>query len=210
MSAGYFLNWQVNAEEMLTWTTSVNTSNKALSGRLVDCDGRVVDQFACKRSASSPDFLTWRTGLDWRQPAWGKWRLNASLDVQLASGALASGEQFSLGGVDTVRGYYDYEQSGDWGFQPTGVGHPPSGWKRQAFGPPRWRSSIAVCLLQNALPGQTASAQLGSAGFGLRVDVAKGLQLSADAARTFLKPADQWRAGSTSPRPSANGAPTSA
>lgn len=208
VSAGYFLNWQVNAEQMLTWTTSVNTSNKALSGRLVDCDGRVVDQFACKRSASSPDFLTWRTGLDWRQPVWGKWRLNASLDVQLASGALASGEQFSLGGVDTVRGYYDYEQSGDWGAN-----------SRLELVTPIWLDAVGVratslafidrgfVKLQNALPGQTASAQLGSAGFGLRVDVAKGLQLSADAARTFFetsrpvdsgeyKPATkrQWRA----------------
>lgn len=208
VSAGYFLNWQVDADQALTWTTSVNTSNKALSGRLVNCDGRVMDQFACKRSASSPDFLAWRTGLDWRRPAWGKWRLNASLDVQVASGALASGEQFSLGGPDTVRGYYDYEQSGDWG----------ANGRVELVSPVwlDWASVRATSLvfidrgfvkLQNALPGQTASAQLGSAGLGMRVDAAKGLQLSVDAARTFFetsRPVDtgaqapatkrQWRA----------------
>lgn len=208
VSTGYFLNWMVDAEQSLTWTTSINTSNKALSGRLVNCDGRVLDQFACKRSASGPDFLVWRTGLDWRRPVWGQWRVNASLDVQAASGALASGEQFSLGGADTVRGYYDYEQSGDWGAN-----------SRVELVSPiwlDWANAKATSLvfidrgfvkLQDALVGQTASAQLGSAGLGLRVDAAKGLQLSVDAARTFFetsRPVDsgayapatkrQWRA----------------
>jgi hemolysin activation/secretion protein len=182
LSAGYNLMWTGQDDRQLGFSTSAVTSSHALSGRQVNCDGTQTDQFACKRSGSSPDFLAWRTGLDYKsQPLWGRWRLTASSELQLASGPLASGEQYSLGGQDTVRGYYDFEQAGDWGWSARLEALSPTvldaaGWRAHAL---LFYDRGFVALI-DPLIGQQGHAHLGSRGLGLRLDGALGLQLSLD------------------------------
>lgn len=181
LSAGYNLNWSASENRTVGLSTSVVTSSEGISGREVNCDGRRLDQFECKRQGSSPDFLAWKAGLDYQGPAWGRWRINANGDVQISSGPLASGEQYSLGGPDTVRGYYDYEQSGDWGWSA----------RLELVTPPwleigSWRSTALAfydrgfVLLKEPQAGQQSRAHLGSYGLGWRLDNGQGLQVSTD------------------------------
>lgn len=184
---GYSLTWTGKDGSQLGFNTSANTSNHALSGRLVNCDGRQLDQFACKRSGASPDFLAWRVGLDYKQPFADGWRLSMSAETQQASGPLASGEQYTLGGKDSVRGYYDYEQSGDWGWAARAeVSSPPlfnlSGWKSLGLA---FFDRGFVALI-DPLEGQLRRANLASYGLGWRLENGKGLLLSLDVAQPIF------------------------
>jgi hemolysin activation/secretion protein len=186
VSLGYSLRWLSAEGESLDVSTTAVVSNQALSGRLVDCDGDRVQQFECKRSGARPDFLAWKLMLDWNSPLWGAspWRISAHADLQLASGPLVSGEQYSLGGVDTVRGYYDYEQSGDRGWNTRVEIISPArtlagDWRLQAL--VFWDRGYVA--LQDAQEGQVVSAHLGSLGLGLRSNQVKGLSWALDVAR---------------------------
>jgi hemolysin activation/secretion protein len=123
-----------------------------------------------------------RLGWSRRAPIFKTWRLNLNADLQLASGPLASPEQFGAGGAESVRGYFDYEQVGD------------QGWALRAdLNTPPWvlgsgqltglvffdRAGLRTF---NAQAGQLPTAQMGSAGLGLRGEHASGLQVAMDLA----------------------------
>lgn len=184
VSAGYNLTWMPSDEKTLSANVGVVTSNAALAGRRVLCDGERLEQFACKRFGARPDFLAWQGGGSYTGPLWAGWRVLSKFDAQLASGPLVSGEQYSLGGSETVRGYYDYEQSGDTGAQ----------FKLELISPSAsfaddWRASGLAffdrgwVVVHQALSGQVAQAHLASVGLGARVDSGSGLQLSIDLAK---------------------------
>lgn len=188
LSLGYDANWALGERSSVVASTSLVTSSGAWAGRKVDCDGRVnTEQFECKRNGARPNFLAWRLSVDYSLPVFSTWRVNLGADTQLASGPLVSGEQYSLGGADTVRGYYDFEQSGD------------GGWltRLELVTPPmtlaeKWdltvltfadRGSVSI---QEPLEGQMRHANLASVGLGLRLKGARGLSLSVDAARPLF------------------------
>ncbi|MGR8920455.1 MAG: ShlB/FhaC/HecB family hemolysin secretion/activation protein [Gammaproteobacteria bacterium] len=79
----------------------------------VDAGGTTIPEFANKRAFARPNFVFLRATADYNR-AW-LWDSNLSLefDAQLASVALVSNEQFSLGGVDTVRGYFEAQTLAD-------------------------------------------------------------------------------------------------
>jgi len=163
------------ADATLTWGTA------GLGGRMVDCNGVRTNQFACKRNGASPDFQVLKLGLSRKQPLWAKWTLNLHADLQLASGPLSSQEQYGAGGVDSVRGYYEFEQVGDQGAQLRLEMLSPSvldweGVSVQALG----FYDRAVVREQQPLPGDIASVQLGSYGLGLRMAAGQGLKVSLD------------------------------
>jgi hemolysin activation/secretion protein len=185
---GYDLNWQGKEDASNTgFHVSVNTSFQDVSARQVDCEGVQDDQFDCKRAGAKADFMVLKIGFDHSRDIGSGWRVQGKLDAQLASGPLVSGEQYSLGGVDTVRGYYDYEQVGDvgWHYQlnlmtPT--------WFETAS----WRFSGVLfndrgfVLLHQPLKGQVARVSLGSLGVGLRVANGGGTKVSLDVARPLF------------------------
>lgn len=183
VTLGYNLSWFSGSTESTSLWTSLGGSSRALAGREVDCEGFRLDQFECKRTGSTPDFLVWKLGVEHTRALGAGWQLNAGGEAQIASGPLATGEQYSLGGVDTVRGYYDAEQSGDQGWRARlELVSPP--WL--SLGP--WRaSSLAFVdrgfvMTKRALAGQIARVHLGSYGLGLRIDNGEGLQAALDVA----------------------------
>lgn len=195
LSAGYSLTHNGAGDALTSFSTSLKGSTHSLAGREVDCNGIRLEQFDCKRAGSSADFLVWQIGVGHGRPVFGDWRLNLSADVQLATGALPSGEQYSLGGPATVRGYFDYEQSGD------------QGWSTRAeLVTPVWMEFAGIQAtalafsdrgfvhLINPQLTQVGRTHMGSHGLGLRLGNGPGgLQVSLDVARvTFdtLRPSD--------------------
>lgn len=144
---------------------------RGLSARTVDCDGTPTDQFACKRFNAKPNFMVLRLGLDHRRPVWDNWNLRARADAQWASGPLVSQEQFGLGGSDSVRGYYEYEQFGDRGllFRLEMVS-PVVGWLGDAGLKAIGFFERGQSWLVDALPGEDDKIALGSVGLGLRAE----------------------------------------
>ena len=144
---------------------------RGLADRMVDCDGAQADQFACKRHNATPNFMVWRFGADHRRPLWGDWNLHARAEAQLASGPLVSQEQYGVGGSDSVRGYYEYEQFGDQGaLLRLELGSPVVGWLGNVGVKALGFVERGQVWLIDALAGEDASVALGSLGVGLRAE----------------------------------------
>lgn len=187
LTGGYDLSWFGEKGQQTRVGTGLKLSTQSLGGRKVDCNGTRLEQFDCKRAGASADFLAWSLSLGHARDLIGRWRLDASLNLQLATGPLPSGEQYSLGGPGTVRGYYDFEQTGD------------AGWNtRLELSSPVWLSVAGVeftglvfhdrgmVQLDRPQTGQQARTQLGSVGLGLRAKGDAGLELSVDLARVIF------------------------
>jgi hemolysin activation/secretion protein len=109
--------------------------------------------------------------------------LFARLDGQLASGPLISNEQFTAGGADSVRGYYEAEQAGDDGARGSLELRGP----QMASGNfsdlrPLMFLEGAHLRVREALPAQTPSFNLASTGLGLRVQAWKNFTMGLDVA----------------------------
>lgn len=194
LGAGYSLTHNGSGDVVSTLSASAKFSSHALGGRQVDCDGIPLEQFDCKRAGASADFAAVQIAVGHARPVLGDWRLNLSADVQLATGALPGGEQYALGGSSTVRGYFDYEQSGD------------EGWSsRVELVSPAWLnvSGFRATALAFADRGfvrivnpqltQVERVHLGSFGLGLRFFSDGGLQAGLDVANVVfdtLRPTD--------------------
>lgn len=187
INLGYELNWQGAQGSTTGLRSSLAGTSRQLAERQVDCEGVQLDQFDCKRFGARADFLVWKFGLEHERDVIAGWRLSARADAQLASGPLTSAEQYGLGGMDTVRGYYDYEQTGDQGWNTqlallTPNWLPGSDWRLKGL----FFYDRGFVLLQQPLSGQIARVHLGSLGLGWRLDSGKGLKLSADVARPLF------------------------
>lgn len=188
-----------------TWFGPTSQHNLSLTATLglrrllyreIDCqlaDGTVArdDQFACKRRGADGGFSTLK--LDWRgQQRLGPVELAARFGAQLATQQLPSSEQYSLGGADTVRGYYDGVAAGDFGwlgslelrsrnFAPAllrsfeGANLPPF----SELGIHLFADAASVSLIDPE-PGQQRRVPLLSSGLGLRLALSAGLSLNLD------------------------------
>lgn len=210
LSLGYNLTHNSGDDQVYTLSTAIKGSSRGLAGRQVDCEGVARDQFDCKRAGASADFMAWQVGVGHGRPLLGNWRLNLSADAQIASGPLPSGEQYSLGGSATVRGYYDYEQSGDEGWSTraelvTPVWFDKWGFKATALG----FADRGMVRIINPQLTQDERTHLGSFGLGLRVSNGDaGFELGLDVAKAVFdtqRPVDngqrEYASGPAADRP---------
>ena len=155
-------------------------------GLLGNSDAR----FEAKRPGSSASFMALRLGGQVSETV-QKWTLTGRADVQLASGPLLPSEQYSAGGVDTVRGYYEGERLGDQAIRlsfellsptrnDTWLG---SAWRVQ------WLGFVDEAMLQTLQPdtanGQAGHTALVGLGGGVRLAGPQGLGLQMDVARAL-------------------------
>lgn len=187
LTAGYSLTHTGEGDVVSTLSASVRGISSSLADRKVNCDGVRLEQFDCKRAGAASNFGVVQVAVGHARPVLGNWRFNLTADAQLATGAVPSGEQYSLGGVNTVRGYYDFEQSGD------------AGWRtRVELVSPAWLnlgSLRATALgfvdrgfvyLFDPQPTQQGRTHLGSYGLGLRFFALDGLRVNVDYARVVF------------------------
>lgn len=195
LQAAYNGNWSGGGSQTQLSTTLVAAFRKLLE-RTVTCplaDGEVaqVDQFACKRRNASGTFAALRVDLRHTEGfGWGALALR--LAGQASTHLLPSGEQFSLGGSDSVRGYLEGESVGDHGL----LG---SLELRSANLAPRlvgategtpWLRDLSVHGFVDAgrstvfepLPGQAARVPLLGTGVGLRLAAGSALNAALDLA----------------------------
>ncbi len=161
----------------------LSASLPGLNRRSVDCFGSPRDQFECKRAQAGPGFQVFGLTLTHREPL-GRWSLLARLQGQFADTPLVPSEQVVYGGQDSVRGYYEGEQSGDLGAAlrvelatPAWAALPSLSLTGLAF------ADAAALRRLYALPSEAQTVKLGSTGLGLRVASTFGLSASLSWAR---------------------------
>jgi len=108
---------------------------------------------------------------------------------QFTQSPLISNEQFAIGGVDTVRGYLESSQLGDYGVNGTFELRTTllSKWLQQPLGASYFLIfyDAGVVSLLDTLPSQISHFQLASWGAGFRVNGWHGLDLALDYARAL-------------------------
>ncbi|MFN0184155.1 MAG: ShlB/FhaC/HecB family hemolysin secretion/activation protein [Aquabacterium sp.] len=183
LSLGWDASVQHEGGAFTQWDAGVVLGFSGPGGRSVDCNGRTLDQFACKRSGATPDFQVFKLSASHRRVLTGAWELTLRGQLQLAPHPLVSGEQFGAGGQDSVRGYHEYEQVGDQGLL-----------LRAELATPAlatlWSQPLTAVLfaegaalrLNEPLPGEVADVRMASAGAGLRWARPGGLALRLDVA----------------------------
>lgn len=195
--------------------TSTLAFRRILSRNVASCPGGEADQFACQRQDGDGSFATLRGDLrqSWPLPVAGLGSLHLHGAVQAATGPVPSGEQFAIGGAETVRGYYEAEEAGDRGLLGSLEWHSPdlreplSRWTRRdgSAAPNLWTQTYVLAFFDGArewvfdpATGQAPHHALGSYGIGFRAHVAKSVSSEFDLARPFRAtpdtPAQQTRA----------------
>jgi hemolysin activation/secretion protein len=74
-----------------------------------------IEQFDYKRYGAKPNFFTLKGEASATEDSWRDFQIFVRATGQWSPDPLISNEGFSLGGMDTVRGYFESEALGDWG-----------------------------------------------------------------------------------------------
>ena len=147
----------------------VNFSLRGVADETADCFGQQVNEFECKRFKARASYMYFKGSLQRVQRLpWGM-SVVGRVGGQLTDQPLISNEQMGAGGVDSVRGYLEFERTGDYG----------------VYGSLELRRSLAMKSFEEvsffgflegaklrvteALPGQTSRFDLSSAGVGARI-----------------------------------------
>ncbi len=145
--------------------------------------------FALNRVGANPDYHLLRLSMDYRHTLWGQWEYRMFGNGQFTTDALVPGAQFGLGGLQSVRGFYDREYTGDSGIQGSlevyspsfshSLGLPDAVLRAIVFYDAGWT------WLNDPQPGDTPYLNISSAGVGLDLVVARNLSFKLDYARVL-------------------------
>lgn len=106
--------------------------------------------------------------------------LISRLSGQISSKSLVVGEQMAIGGIDSVRGYYSSEYLGDSGVQ----ANLEARFASSATQPEKFQTALfvdwALASIRKPALGQTKSASLIGAGFGIRANIYENISIRAD------------------------------
>jgi hemolysin activation/secretion protein len=110
--------------------------------------------------------------------------VRAAANAQQTSDLLIPGEQFGMGGVDSVRGYYEREVANDVGWRVSLEAYSPDFGSRFSS---TWRARMLVfadaARGHDNQPERTPENKLGSFGLGVRANQGKSLAFRLDVAR---------------------------
>jgi hemolysin activation/secretion protein len=171
-----YLNWSSTWNGTWVGEASTQSIELALNVGLRDV-ANGSDEFADRRFKGRPNYVYLTAGYDLSRPLpWWGTSMYLGLSGQLTPQPLVPNEQFNVGGLDTLRGYYESEVLADYGLQATGEWRGPN-WGQRLWS--RLDSLYGYTFLDwatlqslNVLSGQDNSATLYSSGVGLRLKAA--------------------------------------
>jgi len=150
--------------------------------------------FQASRAGASADYSVFRYGFNYVHQFQNQWQTRLGFNGQYTQDPLVSGEQFGIGGPDSVRGYQLRELADDRGmatqlelYTPDiarGVGLSDS-FKLRLLGFFDYGSVRRV----DPLPGETAEAYIKSTGIGMRMGYRKSVVLRLDLAQILKQTA---------------------
>ncbi len=163
------------------WVTDAQNTAFTLGGYFgIRGLGNDPEEFAFKRFQAPPNYFYLRGNLLHDHAFLAGSRLRIRLAGQYSAEPLISNEQFSMGGIDSVRGYVESDELVDQGVSGSLEWLTPSfgGWFGDLVSDLRLLAftDFAVGSLEKPLPGQQRRKDLSSAGLGLRVSAFDGFQ----------------------------------
>ena len=148
-------------------------------------DGRdSQENFEAARSGSSRSYNIFRYGANVSYAFGGDWQARALINGQMTNDSLVPGEQYGIGGANSVRGFQERQISNDEGYSGSLELYTPDICK--LFGVTAFQSRFLAFYdrgyvsRKNPLPGETVSSEIASIGPGLRITDGKRFSLSTD------------------------------
>jgi hemolysin activation/secretion protein len=133
-----------------------------------------------------PYYVIWRWSFDHHQAFAADWQARAGMNGQLTADMLVSGEQFGLGGADSVRGFAERAIADDQGYRGTLELYTPDFGGRTGVAGARARGLLFYdwggVSRNYPAPGDPAARHVSSAGLGLRFSRGSRLSLRVDVA----------------------------
>lgn len=131
-----------------------------------------------------PNYVLWRWSVNHVSALPGEWQLRAGASAQYTRDMLVSGEQFGLGGADSVRGFEERALSDDRGWRGGVELYTPDFGARTGIAGARARGLVfydfgALRRVRPA-PGDPPTQSISSAGFGLRFTRGSNLSFRVD------------------------------
>ncbi len=139
-----------------------------------------------QRSGASARYSIWRAGVAFSQLLPSDFILRAAANAQQTKDLLVPGEQFGMGGADSVRGYYERETASDVGRRFSLEGYGPDFGSRIGS---TWRARALVfydaARGHDNVPERGPENKFGSFGFGVRANQGKSFAFRLDVARVI-------------------------
>ncbi len=152
-------------------------------------DGKSED-FERSRTGAPADYTILRYGTSFSHAYRSEWQSRIAFSGQYTQNSLVSGEQFGIGGPDTVRGYLPREASNDTGYATQVELYTPNFAAKIGMGD-KWRTRMVgfydfgAVSRNNPLPGELHGKYLASTGLGLRLTYGKSVSLRMDLAHVL-------------------------
>ena len=137
--------------------------------------------YQASRLGARPGYLIWRWGINHKRAFGSDWQMRTALSGQATRDRLVAGEQFGIGGIDSVRGFLEREIVNDHGYRGTVEGYTPD-----LAGLTDWLTGYRMrgvlfydfgrVTRMEPLASEVFRQSIASAGFGVRVS--RGLNLS--------------------------------
>lgn len=152
--------------------------------------------FTASRPGATENYTLFRYGLNYTRQFTSDWQMRLGFNGQHTSDSLVSGEQYGVGGPDSVRGYMLREVSNDRGYATQIELYTPDLARR--FGlTDSYKARVlgffdtGTVSRNNALPGEQAKDSIASAGVGFRLTYGKMLSLRLDLAQILQETANR-------------------
>ena len=144
--------------------------------------------FTASRAAATDNYTLYRYGLNYTRQFRNEWQTRLGFNGQYTRNALVAGEQYGIGGPDSVRGYLLREVSNDKGYATQIELYTPDlarnvgltdSYKARLLAFYDW----GAVQRNHALPGEQERDSIASAGIGLRLTYGKSLSFRLDLAQ---------------------------
>jgi hemolysin activation/secretion protein len=154
------------------------------------CTSRFNGEFCAKGN-----YTIWKWSFNHNQVLADDFQFRFAMNGQQTRDMLVSGEQFGIGGADSVRGFLEREVTNDVGYRGTVELYSPDFGSVTKLAGARMRALTfidwgSVRRLRPA-PGEAHGQAIGSAGFGLRFSRGTNLSFRVDFARVFNEGGNQ-------------------
>jgi hemolysin activation/secretion protein len=153
-------------------------------------DGKAAD-FTATRLLATDRYVIYRAGVGYQTTFAKDWQARAALSGQYTQDALVPGEQFGLGGPESLRGFLVREIANDKGVSGQFELYTPELASKLSL-PDRFRMRMVGFyeygqLWRNlALPGETTNQSISDVGLGLRLNYGKSVSLRFDVANILV------------------------
>jgi hemolysin activation/secretion protein len=169
------------------WTNPVEqTSFYATVARNIPggTDGKEQDLVLSRPNANA-DYTIFRYGFNMGKASRSDWQVRLRMDAQYTEDALVQGEQFGIGGWNSVRGFLEREIASDRGFSGSLEFYTPDIAPR-GIGVDNLRLLMfydaGVVVRNDPEPGDITRQSVSSTGLGLRMGIKKNVAVRADGA----------------------------